>query len=154
MVIIINSFLSDKNMSQIISFSTDKKFANGLDSIIEKSGYQNRSRFLRDASLFFADMQQRGELMKMKDDEILEGHLIVYYQHGIEHKLLDIRHSRKLSISSYNHSCLKHSHSCVDILQSIGSAKDYREIIKQLQNTPNVDKVQFISAPLREEGCC
>ena len=141
-------------MSQIISFSTDKKFANGLDSIIEKSGYQNRSRFLRDASLFFADMQQRGELMKMKDDEILEGHLIVYYQHGIEHKLLDIRHSKKLSISSYNHSCLKHSHSCVDFMQAIGSAADFRKVMAQLNDTASVDKVTFISAPMREEGCC
>ena len=87
-------------------------------SIIEKSGYQNRSRFLRDATLFFADMQQRGELKNMKDEEILEGHLIVYYQHGIEHKLLEIRHSQKISVTSYNHSCLKHSHSCVDIFKS------------------------------------
>ena len=143
-----------ENMSQIISFSTDKKFANDLDGIIEKSGYQNRSRFLRDAALFFADMQQRGELIDMKDEEILEGHLIIYYQHGIEHTLLEIRHSQQLSVTSYNHSCLKHSHSCVDIIQAIGSALDYRMIIEKLQNTPNVDKVHFISAPMREEGCC
>ena len=83
-------------MSQIISFSTDKKFANGLDSIIEKSGYQNRSRFLRDASLFFADMQQRGELMKMKDDEILESIAIT----GTPDEVSSIIYKRYGSIAS------------------------------------------------------
>ena len=141
-------------MSQIISFSADNNFADGLDNLIEKSGYQNRSRFLRDASLFFADMQQRGELVDMADDEVIEGHLIIYYQHGIEHKLLEIRHSHHLDITSYNHSCLKHSHSCVDVIHAIGKASNYRFVIEKLQNTSSVDKVDFISAPLREEGCC
>ena len=30
-------------MSQIISFSADEDFLNGLDGLIAKSGYQNRS---------------------------------------------------------------------------------------------------------------
>tara|TARA_B100001996_G_scaffold369738_1_gene343441 strand:+ start:674 stop:1105 length:432 start_codon:yes stop_codon:yes gene_type:complete len=143
-------------MSQIITFSADKSFANDLDNIIQKSGYQNRSRFIRDASLFYSEIQQRGELNNMKDEEVLEGHLVIYYQHqhGVENKLMDIRHSHELEISSYNHSCLKHSHTCVDIIQGIGSASDFRKIVEQLQNTPNVDKISFISAPMRQEGCC
>ena len=102
----------------------------------------------------FADIQQRGELMNMKDDEVVEGHIIIYYQHGIENKLLDLRHSQDLEVSSFNHSCLSHSHSCVDVVQAIGTAANYRAVIEQLQDTPNVDKVSFISAPMREEGCC
>ena len=66
-------------MSQIITFSADKTFANDLEDIIKKSGYQNRSRFLRDAALYYSEIKQRGELNSMKDDEMLEGHLIVYY---------------------------------------------------------------------------
>ena len=49
-------------MSQIISFSADKEFAAEFDNLIEKSGYKNRSRFIRDAALFFAESQQRGDL--------------------------------------------------------------------------------------------
>ena len=90
-------------MSQIITFSADKVFANDLDDMIKKSGYQNRSRFLRDAALYFADIQQRGELADMKDEEILEGHLVIYYQHGIEHKLTDVRHTNHLEILSLIH---------------------------------------------------
>ena len=143
-------------MSQIITFSADKSFANDFDNLIEKSGYQNRSRFIRDASLFFSEIQQRGELNYMKDEEVLEGHLIVHYQHhdSVETKLMDIRHSHQIEISSSSHSCLRHSHTCVDIIQGIGSAINFRKVIEQLQNTPNVNKISFISAPMREEGCC
>ena len=141
-------------MSQIISFSADKEFAADFDNLIERSGYKNRSRFIRDAVLFFAEMQQRGDLMNMDPNEIIEGHLVVYYQHGNEQKLLDLRHSDLIEVASYNHSSLKHSHACVDVLQTKGKAANLRLIIEQLQNTPDVDKVSFISAPMREDGCC
>ena len=143
-------------MSQIITFSADKGFANDLENLITKSGYQNRSRFLRDAALYYSEIKQRGELESMKDDEVLEGHLIVYYQHdhGVETKLMDIRHNQGLDISSCSHSCLKHSHTCVDILQGKGTALEFRKIIEKLQNTPNVNKISFDSAPMRDDGCC
>ena len=141
-------------MSRVISFSTDDEFANSLDDLVGKSGYQNRSRFIRDASMFFAEMQQRGELKDMRDDEIVEAMLIVHYQHGIEQKLLELRHSNELDVSSYNHACLPHSHTCVDVMNAKGTAKQYKKIIESLQNTPKVDKVTFVSAPLRESGCC
>lgn len=141
-------------MSRIISFSADNDFADDFDSLIERSGYKNRSRFIRDAALFFAEMQQRGDLMDMDTDEIIEGHLVVYYQHGNEQKLLDLRHSDLIEVASYNHSSLKHSHACVDVLQTKGKAGNLRLIIEQLQNTQDVDKVSFISAPMREDGCC
>ena len=67
---------------------------------------------------------------------------------------MQIRHSNDLDVSSYSHSCLNHSHTCVDVLQAIGTAAQYRAVIEQLQNIPNVDKVSFISAPMRDEGCC
>ena len=141
-------------MSRIISFSADREFAADFDNLIERSGYKNRSRFIRDATLFFAEMQQRGDLMNMDPDEIVEGHLVVYYQHGNEQKLLDLRHSDLVEVASYNHSSLKHSHACVDVLQTKGKAANLRLIIEQLQNTPDVDKVSFISAPMRDDGCC
>ena len=141
-------------MSRVVSFSTDNEFADNLDNLVTKSGYQNRSRFIRDASLYFADLQQRGPLEEMKDNEEVEGLIIIDYQHGIEQKLLNVWHSNGLKITSYNHSCLTHSHTCVDTMQAFGTAAEYRIVIKKLQNTPNVDKVSFISAPMRDEGCC
>lgn len=143
-------------MSQIITFSADKKFANDLDNIIQKSGYRNRSRFLRDAALYYSEIKQRGELKTMDENEILEGHLIIYYQHdhGVENRLMEIRHNNGIDFSSTNHSCLKHSHTCVDILQGKGTAKEFIQTIEKLQNTPNINKITFNSAPMRDEGCC
>ena len=141
-------------MSQIISFSADKYFAGILEDLIEKSGYQNRSRFLRDAALYFSEMQQRGDLENMADDEVIQGHMITYYQHGIESKLLHIRHSNEIDVATYNHTSLKQSHTCVNVMQATGRAGSFREIIRQLKNTPDVDKVVFISAPSRDIGCC
>ncbi|MCH1422800.1 MAG: hypothetical protein L7U62_04845 [Candidatus Poseidoniaceae archaeon] len=141
-------------MSKVISFSSDDSFAENLEHLITSSGYQNRSRFLRDAALHFAEMQRRGELRDMDDEEIIEGHLVIYYQHGVEAKLLEIRHSHELDISSYNHSCLSHSHTCVDVFHAVGKAVNFRNAIDLLRNTPSVDKVSFISAPMRDEGCC
>ena len=87
-------------------------------------------------------------------EQFIEGHLIVYYQHGIENKLVDIRHSNDIEVSNYNHSCLKQSHTCVDLIQGSGKAKGFRKVIEMLQDTVSVDKVVFVSAPMREEGCC
>ncbi len=143
-------------MSQIISFSADKHFAEDFDNLITRSGYKNRSRFIRDASLYFAEIQQKGDLMSMDDEVIAEGHFVVYYQHdhGKNHKLLDLRHSELIEVASYSHSSLKHSHACVDVVQAKGKAVNLRSVIENLQNTPHVDKVEFISAPFRESGCC
>ena len=143
-------------MTQIISFSADTDFAKELDNMISKSGYSNRSRFIRDASLFYAEMQQRGDLENMDGELMIEGHLVVYYQHdhGDSQRLLDLRHSELIEVASYSHSSLKHSHSCVDLLQVKGKAADIRTVISSLQNTPNVDKVSFIIAPMRDDGCC
>ncbi len=141
-------------MSKIISFSVDDEFAGGLEGLMATAGYQNRSRFLRDAATAFAEMKGRGELNDMSDEEVVEGHLIVYYQHDAEGKLLEVRHSDQLNITSYNHSCLAHSHTCVDVLHAIGTASRFRTTIETIQNTPNVDKVTFTAAPLRDEGCC
>ena len=59
-------------MSKILSFSVDDAFAKGFDSMIESSGYKNRSRFFRDAATQFSELKQRGELHSMNDDAVVE----------------------------------------------------------------------------------
>ena len=142
-------------MTQVMSFSADKEFAAEFDDLIRKSGYKNRSRFIRDAALFFAEIQQKGDLMNMKDEEIVEGHLIVHYQHGSDQKLM-VSRTDSVEVAAYHHSSrLGHScHLSVDVVHVKGEAIHVRRVYEQLQNTLNVDKVSFISAPMRQEGCC
>ena len=142
-------------MSQIISFSADKEFAAEFDNLIEKSGYKNRRRFIRDAALFFAESQQRGDLYNMDDNLEVEGHLVVYYQHGADQKLM-VSRTDSIEVAAYHHSSrLGHScHSSVDVIHVKGEARHVRAVFEQLQNTSNVDKVNFISAPMRDTDCC
>ena len=142
-------------MSQIISFSSDKEFATQLEVLAVKSGYNNRSRFIRDSVLHYADLKQRGELMQMEEDIVLEGHLIVYYGYGGDHKLM-VSRTESLEVASYYHSTrLGHScNSCVDVVHVKGKASDVRRVYEQLQNTNNVDKVSFESAPMSQDDCC
>jgi metal-responsive CopG/Arc/MetJ family transcriptional regulator len=143
-------------MSRIISFSADDDFAKDFDNLIERSGYKNRSRFLRDAALFFAEQQQRGDLMKMADNEVVEGHLVVYYEHGSEQKLM-VSRTDSVEVAAYHHSSrLSHSclSKCVDVVHVKGEAPHVRAVFEQLNSTPNVDKVSFITAPMKVEDCC
>jgi len=141
-------------MSRVLSFSTDNEFAEQLEHLIRQSGYSNRSLFLRDASLHFAEAQRRGELVAMEGDEVLEGTIVIYYQHGVESKLMELRHSHEIDVFSYHHNCLTDSHTCVDTMQVRGNAQSFRYAIEKLNNTQDIDKVNFIAAPMRENGCC
>ena len=142
-------------MSRIISFSADREFAESFESLIQKSGYKNRSRFLRDASMYFAEIQQRGDLMNMDGDQVVEGHIIVHYQEKSEQRLM-VSRTDSVEVAAYHHSSrLGHScHSCVDVVHVKGTATHVKSVYSQLQNTPNVDKVSFISAPMKKEDCC
>ena len=141
-------------MSQIITFSVDKDFSGRLDGFIQQTGYKNRSLFLRDASIHFADFSIRGDLESVDENRQVDGTAIVYFQHHVEHKLAELRHSDKFQITSYHHNCLATSHTCVDTMQVSGKAGAIRDMIKHLRNINDVDKVEFVLAPFRESGCC
>ncbi len=141
-------------MSRVLSFSTDNDFAKLLDDLIEDSGYKNRSMFLRDASMYFAEVTQKGDLSTMKNNDKIEGTLVIYYQHGVESKLTELRHSHSLSVSSYQHNCLTESHTCVDTMQINGKVGSLKEVVSGLRNTQDIDRVVFVSAPMRGDGCC
>ncbi len=141
-------------MSRIISFSVDDDFADRLDSMAKESGYRNRSKFLRDASISFAQANRNDELLSMDENAETEGTLLIYYQHGIESKLTELRHAHSLSVTSYNHNCLSTSHTCVDTMQVNGRVAKLRAIVESLKNTQGIDRVMFVSAPKRDHGCC
>ena len=141
-------------MSRIVSFSTDTDFAERLSNLVEKTGYKNRSMFLRDASIHFADGIMRGDLENMQEELEIEGTAVVYFQHDVENNLSEIRHSGDVNVSSYNHTSLPDSHCCVDTMQVKGKAGSIKRMIAQIRNVENVDRVEFIGAPDREDGCC
>lgn len=141
-------------MSRVFSFSTDKEFAEELDRLIIESGYKNRSMFLRDATIHFSEATRRGDLNTMDSDEKIEGTMVIYYQHGVENKLMELRHANSITVNSYHHNCLTESHTCVDTMQLNGKAGMIRTIVDSLKNTQDIDRVEFVAAPMRTTGCC
>ena len=92
------------------------------------------------------------DISGIKKQELIK--LIYELQVNSIQKLLDLRHSDLIEVASYTHSSLKHSHTCVDLLQVKGAAGNIRFVIEDLQNTQHVDKVSFVLAPMRDDGCC
>ncbi len=93
--------------------------------------------------------------MDMDGGLIVEGHLIVHYQEKGDQKLM-VSRTEAIEVAAYHHSSrLGHScHLCVDVVHVKGTANHVRSVYEKLQNTSNVEKVSFISAPLRDEECC
>ena len=93
--------------------------------------------------------------MNIADDIIIEGHIVTHYQPKDDQKLM-VSRTGNVEVAAYHHSSrLGHScHLSVDVIHVKGRASDVREIYKKLQNTPNVDKVSFIIAPMKDESCC
>ena len=67
--------------STIGSFSSTREFAGELDQLMRDSGYSNRSRFLRDAAIRYAELMKLGDISDMEDVLKVDGTLVVYYQH-------------------------------------------------------------------------
>ena len=110
--------------------------------------------FLRDASIHFSDSKRRGELNEMDYNVEITGTLVIYYQHEVEHRLLDLRHSDLINVQSYHHNCLSGNHMCVDTMQIKANAGDLRKAISELQDNSGVDRIGFTLAPIRTSGCC
>ena len=93
--------------------------------------------------------------MEIADEIIIEGHVVVHYDPKDDQKLM-VSRTGSVEVAAYHHSSrLGHScHLSVDVIHVKGRACDVREIIKNLQNTSNVDKVSFILAPMKDESCC
>ena len=141
-------------MSRVFSFSADKQFADDLDRLIIESGYKNRSMFLRDATVHFSEATRRGDLHAMDGDDNIEGTMVIYYQHGVENKLMELRHAHSITVNSYHHNCLAESHTCVGTMQLNGKVGMIRKIVDSLRSTQDIDRVEFIAAPMRSTGCC
>lgn len=141
-------------MTRILSFSAENSFASDLERLMGDAGYKNRSMFLRDASIHYAESKRRGDLEMMDSGLNIEGTLVIYYQHESENKLIKLRHSPELEVHSYHHNCLQESHTCVDTMQIKVQVGPLRTIVTNLNQTKGVDRVGFTLAPDRTEGCC
>jgi len=139
-------------MARVVSFSVDDDL--DLGALVERAGYRNRSRFLRDAAQHYADAIERGDLASLPDETDVEGTLVIYHQHTAERRLPDLRHSDGIDLRSSTHACMTGSHTCVDTMHIAGHAGQIQEAVAGLRRLEGVDRVIFVAAPTRSSGCC
>ena len=82
-------------MARVLSFSVDDDL--DMENLVERAGYKNRSRFLRDAATHYAEMLSSGDLVDRPSEDPVEGTLVLYYQHTVAKKLPDFRHHPEIS---------------------------------------------------------
>ena len=139
-------------MAKVLSFSVDDDL--DMEGLVQKAGYRNRSRFLRDAATHYAEVLSSGDLVDRPAEESVEGTLVLYYQHTIAEKLPDFRHHPDITLISSTHACMTDSHTCVDTLHLSGNVGMIRDAVEGLRRFEGVDRVAFVAAPAREQGCC
>ncbi|MGB0489216.1 MAG: CopG family ribbon-helix-helix protein [Candidatus Poseidoniaceae archaeon] len=139
-------------MARVLSFSVDDDL--DMENLVERAGYKNRSRFLRDAATHYAEMLSSGDLVDRPSEDSVEGTLVLYYQHTVAKKLPDFRHHPEISLISSTHACLPDSHTCVDTLHLSGNVGTIRGSVDGLRRLEGVDRVAFVAAPARADGCC
>jgi metal-responsive CopG/Arc/MetJ family transcriptional regulator len=141
-------------MSRVVSFSLDEALAEELDRMVEALEYGNRSGLARDAIRAFL-AERRTEMHTGEDPgQIVEGVIVLYFQHDAEKRLLAHRHDTDILVHSATHTCLADSHTCVDTLLVTGSHRAISEKVTTYQAIEGVDEARFLIAPQREDGCC
>ena len=93
-------------------------------------------------------MSQSKDFFSSKPKQISKA--IVKISHQIFGKIDNVEVAAYHHSSRLGHSC----HLCVDVVHVKGEALHVRQVFEQLKNTRNVDKVEFVSAPMRKEECC
>ena len=79
---------------------------------------------------------------------------VLYYQLTVSEKFPNFRSHAERSLISSTHACMTVSYTCWDTLHLSGTVCIIRDILIGLRRLEGVDRVAFVAAPLRKDGCC
>jgi CopG family nickel-responsive transcriptional regulator len=123
-------------MSDLIrlSLSIEKPLYDQLEKLVRKSGYENRSEFVRD---MIRDRLVKGEWDK--DEEVLGTITLVYDHHRrqLTEKLTDLQHEFHHAVMVTTHVHLTHD-LCAEVVLVRGRASLVRSLAEQLHQQKGV----------------
>lgn len=107
-----------------LSLSIEQPLFDKLEKLVSKSGYENRSEFVRD---LIRDRLVKGEWDK--DDEVLGTITLVYdhHQRKLTEKLIDLQHHHHAAVLVTTHVHLTH-HLCAEVILVRGRASMVRKL--------------------------
>jgi CopG family nickel-responsive transcriptional regulator len=117
-----------------LSFSIEKPLFEQLEKLVKKSGYENRSEFVRD---LIRDRLVKGEWDK--DQEVLGTITMVYdhHQRKLAEKLIDLQHHHHASVLVTTHVHLSH-HLCAEVILVRGRASLIRKLADAIHQLKGV----------------
>ncbi len=117
-----------------LSMSLDRDLFAKLEDLVRKSGYANRSEFLRD--LIRSELVRR----EWQGNQTVVGTLTLVYNHhvhGLADRLTDVQHEYHKEILATTHVHLDHD-ICVEVTIMQGRARRLEEIADRLRNLRGV----------------
>lgn len=123
-------------MSEIVrlSLSLEKPLLDRLEKLVKRSGYTNRSEFVRDM------IRERLVEREWSEDQEVVGTITLVYDHhvtGLSDKLTDIQHHHHKVILTTTHVHLSHA-LCAEMILVRGRASEITRLADELRQKKGV----------------
>lgn len=131
-----------------ISMSLERHLYEQLEELVERTGANNRSEFIRDllrTHLAIRSWSHGGEMLAT---------ISMTYNHHVRQlpsRLVDLQHDCPATIISANHVHIDH-HICLEVLLMRGRMADIHVFCEQLRQLKGVDQVELSMLPVRHPG--
>lgn len=125
-----------------LSLSIEKPLFERLERLVKKSGYVNRSEFVRD---MIRDRLVEGEWAK--DEEVLGTITLIYdhHQRKLAETLIDLQHHHHASVLVTTHVHLSH-HLCAEVIMVRGKASLVRALADAMHQQKGVLHAELSTA--------
>jgi len=117
-----------------LSFSLEKPLMDQLEQLVQRSGYTNRSEFVRDM------IRERLVDTQWQDDQEVLGTITLVYDHHarrLSEKLIDLQHDHHREILVTTHVHLSHD-VCAEVILVRAKASHVRELADALRKQKGV----------------
>lgn len=133
--------MTEKGENEIISISLPKEAVRVMDGACDCMGYKSRSEFVRDAVRAF--VQEKDKIDRITG--IIEGVLILVYDHTADNKVSAIRHSYDNVFRSFVHSDFREvTCKCCEVLIFSGEAEKVRKAFYELRTVRHVEEAHLL----------
>ncbi|GJM27341.1 MAG: putative nickel-responsive regulator [Phycisphaerae bacterium] len=136
-------------MSELVrlSFSIDQQLNDKLSALLERTGYENRSEFIRDL------VRDRLVQSEWEEDDVdALGTIMLVYNHEIRHlsdKLTELQHQHHHAILATTHLHVDR-HNCAEMIMVRGKPRIIREIADGLRQQKGVLHADLLMSALGE----
>jgi len=131
-----------------ISMSLDSKLLEDFDEVLHDSGYQSRSKGIRDA---LKDYILRYQWMNEMEGEKVGTISVIYNRNvtGVMENLTDAQHEYRQNINAVMHIHMTEK-KCLEVIVVKGDVNNLRKLTEKIMRLNGVEHVKFTSTGTKE----